>query len=197
MAHDTEYEVGYKKPPKASQFQKGRSGNPSGRSRKDPGIPGLIAKIAKQKVLVNGKNGPKYMTKLEAIFTQLANKGTIGDLKAGKLFIEMLTRFSEGIKREDMEAMASSAKAKLLALVEARDDSSAEGAAERDQPPGQANAILHECARTEDLVRRPVEGDGDFGLLGENRSARPTDMNSTSHLPPASPVPDAGGDSPP
>jgi hypothetical protein len=137
------------------------------------------------------------MTKLEACFTQLANKGAIGELKAAKLIVDMLTRFPASIKREDMEAMASSAKEKLLALVEARADPFAEGAGERDQPFGQANAIPHECARTEDLVRRPVEGDGDFGLLGENRSARPTDMNSTSHLPPASPVRDAGGDSPP
>jgi hypothetical protein len=35
-------------------------------------------------------------------------------LKVAKHFVEMLTRFPEGIKREDMEAMASSAKAKLL-----------------------------------------------------------------------------------
>ena len=28
------YEVGYKKPPKAKRFQKGKSGNPSGRPKK-------------------------------------------------------------------------------------------------------------------------------------------------------------------
>jgi len=117
MAHDIEYEVGYRKPPKASQFQKGRSGNPSGRPRKTPGVPELLAKIAKQQVLVNGKSGPKYMTKVEACLTQLVNKGVIGDWKAAKLFLEMLTRFPEGMKREDMEAMASSAKAKLLAFI--------------------------------------------------------------------------------
>ena len=35
MTHDNEnYEVGYGKPPKANQFQKGQSGNPSGRPKK-------------------------------------------------------------------------------------------------------------------------------------------------------------------
>jgi hypothetical protein len=96
MAHDTEYEVGYRRPPKTFQFQKGRSGNPSGRPRKVPGIPELLAKIAKQKVLIHGKNGPRYMAKVEACLTQLANKGAGGDLKAASLFIEMLTRFPGG-----------------------------------------------------------------------------------------------------
>jgi hypothetical protein len=72
MAADLENEVGYRKPPKANQFQRGRSGNPSGRPHKPPGLPELLRKIAKQKVLTNTKNGPKRMTKLEASLTQLA-----------------------------------------------------------------------------------------------------------------------------
>jgi hypothetical protein len=149
-------------------------------------------------VLIHGKNGSKYTTMLNAMLTQVRNKGATGDLKAIKDFIQMLAQFPlAGATQKDMEATASSAKAKLFALLEARDDSFAEGAAERDQPSGQANAITHECARTEDLVRRPVEGGGDLGLLGKNRSARPMDMKSTSQLPPASPVPDADGDPPP
>ena len=137
MANDMENEVGYKKPPKAFQFQKGRSGNPSGRPRKAQGIPEVLGKVAKQKVLTNGKNGPRRMTKLEASVTQMTNKAASGDLKAAKLLFEMVNRFPEGIKREDMEAMASSAKAKLLELFEARHGLVAEGGPERDPLSGQ------------------------------------------------------------
>ena len=118
MANDSEDEVGYKKPPKASRFQKGRSGNPSGRRRKAPGIPELLAKIAEQKVLTHGKNGPKSMSKIEAILTQLANKAASGDLKAAKTFTELLIRFPELAKQENMKAMETNVKEKLLAALE-------------------------------------------------------------------------------
>jgi hypothetical protein len=38
MPEDDEYDVGYRKPPKASQFQKGKSGNSRGRPKQEPGI---------------------------------------------------------------------------------------------------------------------------------------------------------------
>src|ERR1035441_455075 len=149
MADDMEYEVGYRKPPKAFQFQKGRSGNPIGRPRRVPGIAEVLWEIANQKVLVQGKNGPRRITKLKACGTQLANKGSAGDLKAAKDFIEMLAHFPlAGATEKDMEAMSSSAKAKLLALLKARNNSLAEDAAEPDQLSDRPNAIPHECDRS-------------------------------------------------
>ena len=123
MPSDTENQVGYKAPPKASRFQKGRSGNPSGRPRQAPGIPALLGKVAKQKVLTNGKNGPKYMTKIEASLTQLANKAASGDLKAGKLFMEMVIRFPELAKQGNMKAAETSVREKLLAALERHEGS--------------------------------------------------------------------------
>ncbi len=114
MPKDPENQVGYKTPPKSSQFQKGRSGNPSGRPRKAPGIPELLGKVSKQKVLTNGKNGPKYMTKLEASLTQLANKAASGDLKAAKIFMQLVIRFPELVKQGDMELTVTRARDKLL-----------------------------------------------------------------------------------
>ena len=118
MAKDTENQVGYKTPPKASRFKKGRSGNPSGRPRKVPGIPELLTTVAKQKVLTNGKNGPKYMTKLEASLTQLVNKAASGDLKAEQLLLEMMNRFPEIVEQGNMKVTETSVREKLLAAVE-------------------------------------------------------------------------------
>jgi hypothetical protein len=95
MVSDCESEVGYKKPPKASQFPKGTSGNPRGRPRKDPGIAAVFRKVSKQVVQTNGKSGPQRMTKLEASVTQLVNKAATGDLKAMKAFMQMASRHPE------------------------------------------------------------------------------------------------------
>ena len=148
MADDIESEVGYRKPPKAFQFQKGRSGNPSGRPPKILGIPELLWEIANQKVLVQGKNGPKYITKEKACLTQLMNKAAGGDLKAIDLYVKFRMIYSPGmVKPEDMEAMASSARAKLFEMFEVRDNST-EGTTERDQLCGPNESNVTDAAES-------------------------------------------------
>jgi len=98
MADNRELEVGYKNPPKATQFQKGRSGNPSGRRRADPGIPAVFRRVAKQIVRTNGQNGAHRMIKLEASITQLVNKAATGDLRATKVLMQMASRFPELVR---------------------------------------------------------------------------------------------------
>jgi hypothetical protein len=118
MSSEIENQVGYKKPPRAFQFQKGRSGNPSGRPRKPPGLAELLRKIAKQKVLTNTRNGPKRMTKLEASLTQLANKAASGDLKALQILMQMAVEFPEAVKEKNTEQEATDARNNLLAALE-------------------------------------------------------------------------------
>lgn len=95
MSEHDGYEVGYRKPPKGSQFQKGKSGNSSGRPRQDPGMAAVFRKVSKQKVTANGPNGQQCMSKLEASMTQLVNKAASGDLKAMKVLMQMASRFPE------------------------------------------------------------------------------------------------------
>src|SRR5258706_9475337 len=95
MSEHDGYEVGYRKPPKGSQFQKGKSGNSSGRPKQDPGIAAVFRKVSKQRVTANGPSGQQCMTKLEASVTQLVNKAASGDLKAMKVLMQMASRFPE------------------------------------------------------------------------------------------------------
>src|SRR4051794_2968273 len=91
---DTNERVGYKKPPKETQFQKGRSGNPGGRPTRDPNFASVLRKVIKQIVYTSGPKS-RRMSKLEAGITQLVNKAAIGDMKALKLLIQWLIRFPE------------------------------------------------------------------------------------------------------
>ena len=118
MTADFEDQVGYGKPPKVNQFQKGRSGNPSGRPRRAPTLSDLLGKVSKQRILTNTKTGPKRMSKLEASLTQLANKAASGEMKAVRLLTQIVLQIPEAIKEKNSDQEATDARKKLLAALE-------------------------------------------------------------------------------
>lgn len=90
---DATYEVGYKKPPKATQFPPGTSGNASGRPKKapqplDPGV--ILEAIDNEEISVTVKGKRKRMTKAEIQFRRLFARGIFkGDLTAARLLVKM------------------------------------------------------------------------------------------------------------
>jgi Family of unknown function (DUF5681) len=83
-----DYRVGYRKPPAGKRFQKGKSGNPTGRPRKKD-LPELLAAALNEPVFVTTEGERRRITKREAIVTQLVNKSTRADLRATKMLIDM------------------------------------------------------------------------------------------------------------
>ena len=86
-----DYEVGRGRPPKATQWKKGKSPNPGGRSSRRP--TGLLEIIDKQllthvKITIDGVS--KRVSTLEAILEQLWNKGIEGDRRARAVFFRWL-----------------------------------------------------------------------------------------------------------
>lgn len=91
---DKSYEVGYGKPPKATRFKKGTSGNPSGRPRKAPQSLdpcSIIEAIDNEEIQVSDNGKLKQMTKAEIEFRQLFTKAIRGDLAAARLVVDMAT----------------------------------------------------------------------------------------------------------
>lgn len=87
-----ESKVGYGNPPKASQFRKGQSGNPSGRPKRAIGT--SIKEIFDGDQM--GKNG-KIVSRREAIVVRTMNDALAGNQKAFRRFLRFLTL--SGLKR--------------------------------------------------------------------------------------------------
>jgi hypothetical protein len=90
MADD--YNVGYGRPPKATQFKRGQSGNPNGRPKGPRTFESLIRAICNEKLKVNTPAGSKWITKMEAGMTQVVNKAASGDLKAFQTLLDILSK---------------------------------------------------------------------------------------------------------
>ena len=74
------YDVGYAKPPKATQWKKGQSGNPAGKKPGSKNFPELFNKIAMKKVPVTLPNGKKTKKTL----LELTISSVIAHAQAGK-----------------------------------------------------------------------------------------------------------------
>src|SRR6266436_4739715 len=82
-----DYEVGYGKPPRRTQFQKGQSGNPKGRPRGTKRLATLLNRALGQVVVVSEHGRQRRITMLEAIFAQLVTKAARGDHRAMQLLL--------------------------------------------------------------------------------------------------------------
>lgn len=74
--------VGYGRPPKHSQFVKGRSGNSNGRPKGSKNFGLVIEDELNTKIPVNENGKRKLITKREAIAKQIVHKAASGDSKA-------------------------------------------------------------------------------------------------------------------
>ena len=88
---DKGYEIGRGRPPKATQWKKGKSANPGGRSSpRSIGVAETIDKLLLTPVKVTVNGDSKRVAVLEVILEQLWNKGIAGDLRAMAVYFRWL-----------------------------------------------------------------------------------------------------------
>jgi hypothetical protein len=88
--------VGYRRPPEASRFKKGVSGNPKGRPKGSLNISTTFTKVLRERVVVNENGKRKMVTKLEAALKQLVNKAAAEDQR----FLLMLLNLAREIENQ-------------------------------------------------------------------------------------------------
>jgi hypothetical protein len=84
-----DYDVGYKKPPKNTQFKKGQSGNKNGRPKGSKNLSTIFNSALNVSVRLNKQGKQLKVKKNELMITSLVNQGASGNLKA----IEMILQY--------------------------------------------------------------------------------------------------------
>jgi Family of unknown function (DUF5681) len=89
-----QYEVGYCRPPKSTQFKKGVSGNCSGRPKKRESSPGqTFKKVFAAPVKANFGGKFRNIEGHEAVFLQLRKMAITGDPQAMRLYHDFYKQF--------------------------------------------------------------------------------------------------------
>lgn len=112
-----DYEVGYQKPPKATQFAKGHSGNPNGRPKGSKNWASTLSSALEQPVTVIVNGSSKQMTKLEAATTQLANKASQGDLHSIRLLLQLVPSMDAILSKTGMSALSNEQDRQTLSVL--------------------------------------------------------------------------------
>jgi Family of unknown function (DUF5681) len=86
--------VGYRKPPRATRFTKGRSGNPSGRPRRRHREAPYEAVLG-QMVKIREGGAERHVTAAEAFVLQLTKRGLEGDGAAARESLAMIEQVRE------------------------------------------------------------------------------------------------------
>lgn len=151
------YPVGYGKPPEASRFAPGRSGNPKGRPPKPkpkPTVAGgtpseeLFLQLMRQQIPVLDKGEARQVSMLEAVLRGLAVAGGKGNTRAAKILLDHMLAIEKRQAQAEYDALAK--------LVEMKQEW-------RDHCAQYARAGLPRPVRIpdpDDLILDPVTGTG-------------------------------------
>jgi Family of unknown function (DUF5681) len=106
------YEVGYRKPPKDTQFKKGSSGNPKGRPKKALDFDHALLRESRVSVTINENGQRRRITKHELAIKQLLNKTIGGNIPAARFYFDRHQKASEKIALLEASKFSDSGKYK-------------------------------------------------------------------------------------
>ena len=82
MTKKSNYEVGYGKPPKGTQFKKGQSGNPNGRPKGTRNLQTDVKAVLSKRVPVTENGRQRTISTQEAALMRLREKALKGDARS-------------------------------------------------------------------------------------------------------------------
>jgi hypothetical protein len=101
------YKVGYGKPPKATQFKRGRSGNPNGRPRGTHKLATDLAAELGERITVREDGRSRRISKQRALIKSLMARALQGDVRATAAMLALYARvITEPPEEHDNEIQA-------------------------------------------------------------------------------------------
>ncbi|MGL4677224.1 MAG: DUF5681 domain-containing protein [Brevinema sp.] len=108
-----EEKIGFKNPPKESQFQKGKSGNPKGRPKGSKNLKTILLKELESQISIQEKGRVTKVTKQEAFIKGLIANALKNDKHASQILVRLMTglltdqeeQITLELHEEDMEIL--------------------------------------------------------------------------------------------
>jgi len=97
---DPDYVVGCGRPPQATQFSPGKSGNPTGRPKERRTVGAILHEILGQKIAVTENGKTRRLPTLEVMFRRLVNDALRRDPTALKLLLPLIDRYADSPETE-------------------------------------------------------------------------------------------------
>jgi hypothetical protein len=91
----SDYVIGYRRPPKATRFTAGKSGNPKGRPKGSRSVGAMLQGIIQQKIAVTENGKTRRIPALEVMLRRLVNDAMRSDPRALKLLLSLVDRYGD------------------------------------------------------------------------------------------------------
>jgi hypothetical protein len=114
------YEVGYKRPPKETQFKPGQSGNPNGRPKGARNLKMDLADELQERIVLREGGERRTVSKQRAMLKRLMERALNGDTRAASLIINMVARFLDQTEDEAHDTPLAETDLEILEAYEAR-----------------------------------------------------------------------------
>jgi len=98
-----EERIGYGRPPLATRFRPGQSGNPRGRAKGSRNLSTIVNAALNEPVIVTENGRRRSITKLEAAIKQLVNRAAAGEARATRQAIELAQANESRTAEPDVE----------------------------------------------------------------------------------------------